>query len=245
MNRYRIISRNRLTLILPIVFGLLLSGCAQGVVDVTVNRNGTADIRMDAAIDQSALNTIGQRDLPEQIASSLREQGLEAQAINQDGKAGISASHTVELDGGPMPNLPAGITVEDRKEEGLFSTTHNLVVVADPPELIPRESSSLSGFIGSRLLGRFVENEFDFNFKLTLPIKPKSHNADEISENGRTLTWNLAATRENRIELSVTVPNINRIIYASSAVLLLLAAAIIFLFVRRKRKKKASPPPAA
>ncbi len=245
MNRYRMIPRHRWALALPIALGLLLSACAQGTVDVTVNRNGTADIRMDATIDESALNTIGQGDLPEQIAASLREQGLDAQAINQDGKAGLSASRTVELKGGPIPKMPAGITAEDRKEEGWFSTTHNLVVVADPPELIPRESSSLTGFIGSRLLDRFVESEFDFKFRLTLPIKPGATNADEVSANGRTLTWDLSATRENRVELSVTVPKIDRILYAASAVLLIVIAAVVFLLLRRKRRKQHLLPPAA
>lgn len=228
-------------LLLPLALGILLSACAQGEIDVTVKTDGTADIKMNATIDDSALNTLGQGDLPEKIAASLREQGLEAQAIQQDGQSGISASRTVEFDGGPLPEMPDGITVEDRKEEKLFSTTHHFVIVADPPELIPRESSSLTGFLGSKLLGGFVENEFDFRFKLTLPIKPGENNADVVSDNGRTLTWNLAATRENRIELTLDVPNVTRIIYAASAGLILVIGGIVFWLVRRKRKKKELP----
>ncbi|WP_172251780.1 hypothetical protein [Saccharibacillus deserti] len=232
--------RRLAALILPIALCLPLAACAQGVVDVTVNRDGTADIRMDATIDESALDTIGQSDLPDQIAESLRKQGLETEAIHQDGQAGLSASRKVELDGGTLPEMPEGITVQNNKEAGWFTTTHNLVVIADPPELIPRESSSLTGLVGSRLLGRFVDNEFDFDFKLTLPLKPGANNADEISGNGRTLTWNLAVTRENRIELSFTVPNIRRIVYTASAVLLLVIAAVIAFLLRRKRRKKAA-----
>ncbi|MEJ8306485.1 transmembrane domain-containing protein [Saccharibacillus sacchari] len=227
--------------LLLLACGLLLSACAQGEVDVTIKTDGTADIKMNATIDESALSTIGQTDLPEQIASSLREQGLDAQAITEGGQAGISASRTVQLDSGTLPELPDGITVEDRKEEGLFTTTHHYVIVADPPELIPRESSSLTGFIGSRLLSRFVDNEFDFRFKLTLPIKPGENNADTVSDDGRTLTWNLAATRENRIELELAVPNIQRIVIAASAVLVVLIALIVFVVLRRKRKKKPLP----
>ncbi|NGZ74932.1 hypothetical protein [Saccharibacillus alkalitolerans] len=230
-------------LLLPLAFSLLLSACARGEVDVTVKTNGTADILMNATIDESALKTIGQNDLPEQIASSLREQGLDARAISRDGQSGISASRTVEISGGELPELPEGITVEDRKEEGLFSTTHHFVVVADPPELIPRESSSLTGFIGSRLLSRFVEKEFDFDFKLTLPIKPDANNADEVSADGRTLIWNIAATRENRIELTLTVPKVRQIVYAASAVLVAVIALTVFLLLRRKRKKQASSAP--
>ncbi|GGN98703.1 hypothetical protein [Saccharibacillus kuerlensis] len=226
-------------LIVPIVLCLLLSACAQGVVDVTVNTDGTADIRMDAAIDNSALNTLGQGDLFEKIAAGLREQGIDAQAVNKDDQTLLTASKKVELSGSEIPELPDGITLQNRREDGLFSTTYHIVVTANPPQLFPNESSSLTGFIGSRLLGRFINREFDFDFKLNLPIKPDAHNADEISANGRSMTWHLSPTRENRIELSVTVPDVKRIIYTASGALIVIIGIVAFLLLRRKRRQKA------
>ncbi|MCQ4086591.1 hypothetical protein [Saccharibacillus sp. JS10] len=223
--------------LLLVTLGLTLSACAQGELDVAVNTDRTADIKMNATIDDSALSTIGQTDLPEKIAETLREKGFQAEAIQQDGQSGISASDTVELKGdGEFKDLPQGITVEDRQDQGLFTTTHHFLVVADPPELIPRESSSLTGFIGSKLLGGFVEREFDFRFKLTLPIKPGENNADVVSEDGRTLTWNLAATRENRIEMALTIPNIQRIVIAGVVGLVVVIGVVVVVLRRRRRK---------
>ncbi|MDO3408442.1 hypothetical protein QWJ34_01540 [Saccharibacillus sp. CPCC 101409] len=226
-------------LLMLLSLSLLLGACAQGEVGVVVNRDGTADIHMNATISESALNTIGQGDLPEKIASSLREQGLDAQAVSADGQSGLSASRKVDLQSGRMPELPDGITMQNTQEEGLFTTTHHLVVTANPPQILP-ESSSLTGYIGSRIVNRLIEREFDFNFKLTLPIKPGENNADEVSSDGKTLTWHLAATSENVIELTFAVPNVRRIVYAASAVLVVVIALIVFLLMRRKRRKAAA-----
>lgn len=219
---------------------LMLSACAKGELDVKIKTDGTADIAVNALVDDSALDTLGQSDLPERIASGLRDQGFDAEATRQGDQSGIRASRNVKLDADrQMPDIP-GVTVESSAKPGLFFTERSFVVTTDSSELIPKQNSSIGGFLGSRLLGGLVEKEFDFDFKLTLPIKPGSNNADEVSADGRTLTWHLAATRENRIELAMNVPNIRNIVYAASAVLLVLIALTVFLILRRKRKKKAS-----
>ncbi|OWA34284.1 hypothetical protein B9G55_18375 [Saccharibacillus sp. O16] len=221
---------------------LMLSGCVKGELAVKIKTDGTADIAMNATIDDSTLQKIGQEDLPEQIASELRKQGFETEAITEGEESGLRASRTVKLDADrEFPEVP-GVTVQSSADPGLFFTKRHFVVTADAPELIPNESSSFTSFLGSKLIGRLIENQLDFNFKLTLPIKAEQSNADEISDNGKTLTWHLAATGDNRFELTLNVPNIRNILYAASAVLLVVIAAIVFFVLRRKRKKKQALP---
>ncbi|OWR33122.1 hypothetical protein CDO73_01030 [Saccharibacillus sp. O23] len=232
---------SRLLVWVPLIaLCLMLSACAKGELDVKIKTDGTADIALNALVDDSALDTLRQSDLPEKIASGLRDQGFDAEATREGDQSGIRASRNVKLDADrKIPDIP-GVTVESSADPGLFFTKRSFVVTADSPDLIPNQSSSISGYLGSLLLGGLVEKEFDFDFKLTLPIKPGENNADEVSADGRTLTWHLAATRENRIELALNVPNIRNIVYAASAVLLAAIALIVFLILRRKRKKKAS-----
>lgn len=79
----------------------------------------------------------------------------------------------------------------------------------------------------------------DIKFIVTLPNKPSSHNATEVSEDGKTLTWDLADKDTQNIEFEFSLIN-PLLIYAiiGGAVLLIIIIIILIIIKRKKKKNK-------
>ena len=81
-------------------------------------------------------------------------------------------------------------------------------------------------------------------YKVTLPKKPISHNATEVSEDGKTLTWNLLSTSTNNIELEFDLENKNYTMLIAGVTLLIVLIVIVLLITKNKKKQKNNSKPA-
>ena len=79
--------------------------------------------------------------------------------------------------------------------------------------------------------------EHNTSIILTLPNKPISHNATSVSEDGKTLTWNVSDDNFEGIEVEFSLTD-NLIIYIIAGVITLLVLIIIILVVRKMMNKK-------
>ena len=83
-------------------------------------------------------------------------------------------------------------------------------------------------------------------YTVKLPAKAKTNNADEVSKDGKTLTWNLKSGEENKIEFTATKGGIKILpIIIVIAVLAIVCAAFFIVKTTKKDKtvevKKPSP----
>jgi len=78
----------------------------------------------------------------------------------------------------------------------------------------------------------------NFDFKLTLPIKPMDSNADLVEDHGKTLIWHVSPLNTNKLDLTVQVPNIRNIIIMGGIALVLIIALLIWFMVRRRRTRQ-------
>ena len=130
-------------------------------------------------------------------------------------------------------------SLEKSEEEILFGETEVTVQfpeiqyqrLLDARSLIPVEGQNS---MTKRLLG-----DSQITYKIHLPTEVKTHNADSISSDGQTLTWQiqvadlLTGTREMRF--TCAIPNLP--LYFTLAGLLLLAVVLVaFLLWKRRRK---------
>ena len=76
----------------------------------------------------------------------------------------------------------------------------------------------------------------DMMFTVTLPNKPISHNATSVSEDGKTLTWNLLDSESQNIEFEFQFKN-NMILYIGIGVGALLLIVIIAAVILGSKKK--------
>jgi hypothetical protein len=89
--------------------------------------------------------------------------------------------------------------------------------------------------MGGSFLGDSLGDLLHLKLMLTLPIAPDNHNADNVTDGGKTLTWNLKPGQDNPIFMEAEFPNP----LGWGAIILV---AVILLIVWRVRKKRQNPP---
>ncbi|AJY74446.1 hypothetical protein [Paenibacillus beijingensis] len=228
-------------LIIALFMLTALSACADGEASVTINRNGSADMNVKLLVSSSALEQIGRSDLMSRLIDRLKADGLNAAPLQENGRTGLTVSkHMDPEDFRHNAALPKGVTMSRTSAPGFWTTKEHISVTVDPAAMMPTQASGAVAKLEnlSPLLKKFALSGFNFDLKLTLPIKPDSSNADHISGNGRTLTWNIAPLQPNTFDLTVSVPNIRHIAYAGGASLIALIALVVWLIVRVRRRRR-------
>ena len=90
-----------------------------------------------------------------------------------------------------------------------------------------------------------IENvNYDLSFSVTLPFEPLSHNATTVSDDKKTLTWNLVSTTDKDIKFSFNFPgeevveekNNNKLIIGISVSAVV--SVIVVLVILKFRKKE-------
>ena len=81
--------------------------------------------------------------------------------------------------------------------------------------------------------------DLDFKYVVTLPNKPLSHNATSVSEDGKTLTWDLSSNDTTSIEYEFSFENnIMLFIIIGGVIGISAIGAIIILITNMKKNKK-------
>lgn len=220
---------------------LLLTACAKGEAHVTVNTDGTADVKFNIQMSNQNLEIIGQPELINKLKDTFAEQGFETESAATKDTQGLTASKQIDMSSADQKlEIPDSVKFTHDTEEKFFYSTHRIVVDADLMSAIPVNDwtdtlNSIPSFVRN-----LVFKEVDLDFKLTLPIKPESSNANQTSEDHKTMTWNINPLSNNHLELTVNVPNIQNILIVSIGLLVLMIVTTIFFVRRRKRKRPPS-----
>lgn len=192
----------------------------QGTTDTTgtVNNEYTDEERW-AFIDSLA-----------EDSSELKDAGYTTERYEKDGYKGIIATKTIDnIDDvtGENPNFylanydTVGDAVMFKKNGDTYSA--NLILSA------PDQAQINMNLNGTGIVSTFT---------VTLPNKPISHNAINVSEDGKTLTWNLTGNGSENIEFEFSFGN-NMLLYIGLGIAgLIVLLLIIFLVIKRRKNKK-------
>ncbi|MDP4098877.1 DUF3153 domain-containing protein [Paenibacillus sp. P96] len=233
---------------------LLLCSCARGDAHATVHIDRSIDLDVEVSVNKNALNSLYLQKSLEEYVRPLEQYGIRIEPLQESGREGFRFHHTFTapkssgstgaadaLDKLPQ-RLPKGLTLSSMVEKHFFTTEYQLQLTADFLQMLPNGGSTVTdklenmNFISKRLLSE----QLDFNFSLTLPIRPQAHNADRVSDDGKTMTWNISPLNENHLEFSVGVPNMGRVAAAVAAVLLIVMAFVLFWLRCRSRRSSSS-----
>ena len=69
---------------------------------------------------------------------------------------------------------------------------------------------------------------------ISLPIKPSANNATSVSDDGKTLTWDLLS--ESNIHLEFSLINIGMIIGLCVLALAVVAAVVVIIIIKKGKK---------
>ena len=184
--------RKLLLIGVALVMLLSLFGCIRFEETVKINADGTADIRALIAYSDSAASMLGGAAIEpseEQIAE-YEAKGFVYEPYQEDGFTGYRlARKGVSLEelanNGDESEVGSELVGNFMQVDGKHVTIHFTPYTDEDYE----ESGAYLSMI----------NSYDgyMRFTIELPVKPSEHNATTVSNNGKTLTWDLTAMKAN------------------------------------------------
>ena len=171
---------------LVLLLAVLLAGCVRFDATVKINANGTADLRMLIAVSESIAS-----------AGGVSSFGITDEDLKGYAKNGVKCEEYKDIDAGYTGYmLSKNVTLSeiagdndnglDDVINGRFIRVNGNHVLVDYAPFASGEYSDSQSYISSiKSFGGYMR------FNLELPVKPTKHNADSVSADGKTLTWDL------------------------------------------------------
>lgn len=242
----RIRSSIRITILsIGLIAGLfLLAGCAESKIKLGINKDGSADLVFRITVDSSLSQYLSaDADPLEELMKEAAAAGFNVTKVEDESQQGFEAYRKIQdlkssLELGKlfgMDSLDDGFTsgegfVIDR---GVFKTTY-LVDIA----YLSTPGSDLGTDYGS-LAASALQDSIKSEFELTLPVAATSQNADSISADGRTLTWDLISDGSVSIQARAEIIHYSNMVILAVVALLVGGTAALYI-IRGARRRKAA-----
>ncbi len=208
---------------------LLFTGCVRMRATLKVNSTGTVDISIQYAISKSMASLAGTDSiLDEENIKSLQEQGYTCTPYSDGDYDGyVLTKHEVPDFKEGIFNNPASLTKEGSK------------YIIDIPWNTNDEESSAAQLAAA---GAMISSQGGYaEVVLILPVKPISHNASYVSEDGKTLTWNLLTMGSKsslHVEYDINSFVVLWLIRIAIAIAIVAVAAVLIIVIIKLLKKR-------
>lgn len=207
-----------------------LTGCVSVNYEVTLNKDGTADVAYIYGFEKEMLEQLGAsaEDMTSDMKANAETSNYQIEAYSDDKVEGFKAKKHIE-------NL-SELSLEDAfgSENVKDSEENQIKIEKKGPKTVYSQNASidLSGMDES------TESMVTMKYVIKLPVKVGENNASEVSEDGKTLTWNLKAGETNEISFEAESNYLTTIIMISIAILLVIIILIVVFLNKGKKNKK-------
>lgn len=222
------------TLCLVLVLVLSFTACIRFEATVKINTNGTADIRMLMAVSD-ALASMGDG----------QPMGLSEEKIAEYKANGVTYEEYTDVDGGYTGYILSrkGIAMQARENKGnetgmesildgeVFKVEGKHVTIDFAPMSDSEYEESGSYLSMLKNYGGYMK------FNLELPVKPTNHNATAVSEDGKTLTWDLTKLKANEsVHAEFDMPSGTFLAWLIPLICVIIAAIVAAIILVKKKK---------
>ena len=204
-----------------------LTGCVSVNYEVTLNEDGTADVAYIYGFEKEMLEQL--ETSAEEMTSDMRENAevseYEIETYSDDKIEGFKAKKHIE-------NL-ADISLEDAfGTENVKDSEENQIKIEKKAF---KTVYSQKANIDLSAMDDSTASMVTMKYVIKLPVKAGDNNASEVSEDGKTLTWNLKAGEVNEINFQASGNSLVMIILII-AVVVIVAVAVILIFLKKSQK---------
>jgi len=220
--------RKHVLLIIILLLILFLTGCMKLHYNVTVNNDMTTNEELILGIDESIVfmsMVYDEEELLDELKNVFIDEGYEVDEYYEIGIIGVKANRT-SLSVDDSLNLEGVFNLTGDKnfevEGGLFSRTYHVKTNFDMTDLTKAEQAM------------FAIRESDMKFTLTTPFEPIEHNADKVSEDGKTLKWIFYPGQKNNVQVSFRESTIG----FALIIPILIIVAVPFIIIGFRNKKQ-------
>lgn len=225
-------------LLATLIMMAILTGCMKAEMDVSINLIGQISARILLVFENGEDGTpaVKAEDVLKMISTTLlddlKEQGFTVTEYNQDGYSGLLIENK-KVDTSKM-------NFEGEQQIDYSVTVENGKLVAD----IPLAFINNYAIYLDQAKEQITEKGGYARISLTAPIKPASHNADEVSKNGRTLSWDLFKTTEKEslhVEYSIVTFALIWVGIVGGVAAVVVGTVLVIKAVTKKKKLSAAP----
>ena len=215
--------------VIMIIMLIALTGCVNINYEVTLNSDGTANIAYIYGLEKENLEKMGTtaEDMTTEMKERATTQRYEVEAYSDDKIEGFKAKKHVE-------NLSEISLAEVFGEENVKEAEENKISI-DKKGL--KTYYSQNSTIDLSSMEESIASIVTSKYTVNLPTKVGQNNADEVSEDGKTLTWNLKAGEISKIEFEANEWMLSsKIIMA--IIICVIVILVVILIVKCNKKKK-------
>ncbi|MFW5999374.1 MAG: LppM family (lipo)protein [Halanaerobiales bacterium] len=212
---------------------LILGGCMEGSLHITVNEDKSADVVHEMGFDNFIIEMMEEDMGLEELEEEMSGEGYEVSSYEEQNVSGIRAKRSFDsMEQLNREDFDISLPSENGKEEemnvgniafteGFFRDQYRADLIFDMREDISEEEfGEMSETLGEQI---------NFDFVLTLPVRVSDHNADQVEDDGHTLRWDLKPGEKNQVTLSGAVWNmVNVVIFAGLVVVVLAGGVMIY-----------------
>lgn len=253
-----------------LVIGLCLTmttGCMKANLEMEIRADKSMSVSLISAFSDEILKLAEENDadssnfnmIDEKEKEKYLERGYVVEEIKENGYTGVKIQKNIknidEISNRETSNNSIKNIFEDNPQKqyyfvvnyGFFKNHYKAVfktdeMTEDVPDTSEYDESSYDdlGLNAEEL--KELTNSMESKFVLTLPNKPISNNADIVSEDGKTLTWNFIQDNpKSTIEFEFELINRGSTYSTIIGISLLILLFLIILFTSSKPKKKKDP----
>lgn len=227
MQKPGLATRRLLITLIMLLMLFVLSGCFSARIHLKINMSGSAEMEVTISATRPMMNLGEAGGMFDHIRDDLEKDGFTIEDFEADSQVGfIAAKKAASIKEFSTLALGEGLVISDEPivtvSKHLLTNTYQVNTDLDLENVLEDNGAAFT-----RLA--------DVRFALTLPVRPAEHNADAVSEDGKTLEWKLNTGEDNPINVTATTPSILSILLIALLVLACIAVPIVILLLRRKK----------
>lgn len=215
-------------IILLILTLITLTGCAEINYEIEVKKDGSGEISYIFGMSKEILENlnVSADDFISEMKEQAEESEYKVEAYEDDNIAGFKANKRLN-------DLNKDFSLQEVfGEEYVKDTTDNGIKVE---KSLFKTTYSQKAELDLTTLNE-DEKEIKMTYKIKLPVAINTSNASEISEDGKTLKWNLKGGEINKIEFTAEEINIVPIVIIAISAVLIVGVAITVVIIILKKK---------
>ena len=245
----------------------MMSGCMKLNVSMSINEDKSMDFTFTEAINSSLLEQSNQTAVDEETLQKYRDNGFTVENYSDNSWTGYTMTkHFSNIDdissdesvSGSLEDIVSGLE-EDATlftvKKGFFKNTYTASIEFNTDETLDDATKYLDDTTGDTtdtyddtysddVYGdsadySMIMSTMDLKFMINLPYEALNSNATSLTNDGKTLTWDLVNFKENNFEFAFELYNMTNI-YLTVGIAALIVIIIIVLIVKHHKKTKSN-----
>lgn len=222
---------------------LLFAGCVRYDVDMTINNDKSMDLKITTAMADSVKSYMGEQASDgEKEKNELKSKGLDVEDYAQDGYTGYTVKkHYNNIDDlSSTEDVTANIGAEGDVEKlfkvtkGFFGTTYKATFKSEDADSY---STQMASYKDNESYKEYMKG-MEIKFIVNLPSKAKSSNATNVTNNGKTLEWDLMTTPNVEFEFEMTNTSNLIIVIGGACAVAGIIICVVAVVIKKKKANK-------